>query len=37
MQKLTVEERIREVARLMSGEEVTRAGLAGAKELMGLT
>ncbi len=37
IQKLNKEERIREVARLMSGEEVTRAGLTGAKELMGLS
>lgn len=37
MRKLTVEERIREVASLMSGTDVTKAGIAGAKELMGLT
>lgn len=37
MKKLTVEERIREVASLMSGTEVTKSGIAGAKELMGLT
>jgi len=37
MRKLTLEERIREVASLMSGTDVTKAGIAGAKELMGLT
>ena len=31
---LNTEERVREVARLLSGEEITEAGLAGAKELM---
>lgn len=36
MRKLDVDERVREVASLMSGTEVTKAGLAGAKELMGL-
>lgn len=36
MRKLTVDERILEVAKLMSGAEVTEAGLAGARELMGL-
>ncbi|HZY10058.1 MAG TPA: DNA repair protein RecN [Bacteroidota bacterium] len=34
MRQLDVEERISEVAKLMSGEEVTEAGLEGAKELM---
>lgn len=34
--KLDVEERVEEVAKLMSGAEVTEAGLEGAKELMGL-
>ncbi len=33
---LTEEERVEEVARLMSGTEVTKAGLEGARELMGL-
>lgn len=33
---LTLEERVREVAKLMSGSAVTEAGLIGAKELMGL-
>ncbi|MER3523940.1 MAG: DNA repair protein RecN [Ignavibacteria bacterium] len=36
MRKLTVDERVLEVAKLMSGAEVTEAGLAGARELMGL-
>jgi len=36
MRKLDLSERVREVATLMSGEEVTKAGLAGAKELMGI-
>ncbi len=36
IRKLTTEERVKEVAKLMSGAEVTEAGLAGAKELMGL-
>lgn len=36
MRKLELDERVREVATLMSGKEVTKAGLAGAKELMGL-
>jgi DNA repair protein RecN (Recombination protein N) len=36
MRKLTEEECIREVAKLLSGEEITEAGLEGAKELMGL-
>ena len=36
MRKLELEDRVVEVAKLMSGEEVTRAGLQGARELMGL-
>ncbi len=36
LRKLELEERVEEVARLMSGAEVTEAGLAGARELMGL-
>lgn len=36
LRKLDVEERIEEVAKLMSGTEVTEAGLEGARELMGL-
>jgi DNA repair protein RecN (Recombination protein N) len=36
IRKLTTEERVKEVAKLMSGAEVTEAGLVGAKELMGL-
>jgi DNA repair protein RecN (Recombination protein N) len=34
VRKLTDTERVREVARLLSGEEITEAGLTGAKELM---
>jgi DNA repair protein RecN (Recombination protein N) len=34
MRKLSLEERVREVAKLMSGAEVTEAGLRGARELM---
>lgn len=34
---LKLEEQVQEVARLMSGAEVTLAGLAGARELMGLS
>lgn len=37
MRALELDERIKEVATLMSGAEVTRAGLAGAKELMGIS
>lgn len=37
MKKLDLDERIREVAKLMSGVEITEAGIEGAKELMGLT
>lgn len=36
LKKLNLEERIREVAKLMSGEDITEAGLVGARELMGL-
>jgi len=36
LRKLDVDERVREVAKLMSGEKVTEAGLKSAKELMGL-
>jgi DNA repair protein RecN (Recombination protein N) len=36
MKKLTLDGQVREVAKLMSGAEVTEAGLAGARELMGL-
>ena len=34
---LSLDEQVQEVARLMSGAEVTQAGLAGARELMGLS
>lgn len=36
VRKLTLDEQVREVAKLMSGAEVTEAGLEGARELMGL-
>jgi DNA repair protein RecN (Recombination protein N) len=36
LRKLTQDERIREVAKLMSGAEITVAGMDGARELMGL-
>ena len=36
LRKLNVEERVEEVAKLMSGIEITEAGLEGARELMGL-
>jgi DNA repair protein RecN (Recombination protein N) len=36
IRKLSPEERVHEVAKLMSGTEVTDAGLVGARELMGL-
>jgi DNA repair protein RecN (Recombination protein N) len=36
LRRLTLDEQVREVAKLMSGAEVTEAGLAGARELMGL-
>ncbi|MGA9408247.1 MAG: DNA repair protein RecN [Bacteroidota bacterium] len=35
LRRLDVEERVREVAKLMSGEKVTEAGLKSARELMG--
>jgi DNA repair protein RecN (Recombination protein N) len=34
--KLNLEEQVQEVAKLMSGAEVTQVGMAGARELMGL-
>jgi DNA repair protein RecN (Recombination protein N) len=37
LRKLELDERVREVAKLMSGTQVTEAGLKGARELMGLT
>ena len=37
MRRLSLDEQVHEVARLMSGAEVTDAGLVGARELMGLT
>ncbi len=36
LRKLETEERVREVAKLMSGAEVTEAGLKSARELMGI-
>ncbi|MBI2619390.1 MAG: DNA repair protein RecN [Ignavibacteriales bacterium] len=36
LRKLDLEERVEEVAKLMSGAEITEAGLAGARELMGM-
>jgi len=36
VRKLTLEEQVHEVAKLMSGAQVTETGLAGARELMGL-
>ena len=36
LRKLTLDGRIREVAKLMSGAEITAAGMDGARELMGL-
>jgi DNA repair protein RecN (Recombination protein N) len=36
IRKLTEKQRIREIARLLSGEEVTEASLSGAKELIDL-
>ena len=36
IRKLTTEERVKEVAKLMSGAEITEAGIVGARELMGL-
>lgn len=37
MRDLNLEERVHEVAKLMSGEEVTATGLKGARELMGIS
>lgn len=37
IRSLSDEERVKEVAKLMSGEEITEASLNGARELMGLT
>lgn len=37
MRRLSLDEQVHEVARLMSGAEVTDAGLLGARELMGLS
>ena len=37
MRRLTLDEQVHEVARLLSGAEVTDAGILGARELMGLT
>lgn len=37
LRKLELQERVEEVAKLMSGTQVTDAGLRGARELMGLT
>jgi len=37
IRKLSLDQRIEEVAKLMTGAEVTEAGLMGAKELMGLS
>lgn len=36
MRKLSLDERVQEIAKLMSGAEVTEAGLMGARELMSL-
>ncbi|MBI5464034.1 MAG: hypothetical protein HY966_03650 [Ignavibacteriales bacterium] len=36
LRRLELDERVEEVARLMSGAEVTEAGLNGARELMGM-
>lgn len=37
LRKLELEERVEEVAKLMSGAQITDAGMRGARELMGLT
>ncbi len=37
MRRLSLDEQVHEVARLLSGAQVTDAGLVGARELMGLT
>jgi DNA repair protein RecN (Recombination protein N) len=36
MRELSLDERVQEIAKLMSGAEVTEAGMMGAKELMGM-
>jgi DNA repair protein RecN (Recombination protein N) len=36
MRRLSDDERVEEVAKLMSGAEITEAGLSSARELMGL-
>ena len=36
IEKLTDEGRVREIAKLMSGEKVTKASIQGAQELMGI-
>ncbi len=36
IRKLDLEDRVEEVAKLMSGVQVTEAGLKGARELMGM-
>jgi DNA repair protein RecN (Recombination protein N) len=36
LRKLNLDERVEEVAKLMSGDEITEAGLSSARELMGL-
>jgi DNA repair protein RecN (Recombination protein N) len=36
IRRLTLDEQVREVAKLMSGAQITEAGLEGARELMGL-
>jgi DNA repair protein RecN (Recombination protein N) len=36
LRRLTLDDQVEEVAKLMSGAEITAAGLAGARELMGL-
>jgi DNA repair protein RecN (Recombination protein N) len=36
IRRLTLDDQVREVAKLMSGSEITEAGLEGARELMGL-
>lgn len=36
IKKLSIDDRIKEVAKLMSGEKITEASLKGAKELMGI-
>ena len=36
IEKLTADERIKEIAKLMSGEKITEASIRGAQELMGI-